>query len=107
MTTARFNRKGGGYDITITGHADFNPGLDIVCSAVSMLTYTLMQCLKDAEDKGCLTECKMSYQSGDVFISVMPEQFYRKLLENTVDTIITGFELLADKYPDNVKLFHE
>lgn len=107
MTTARFNRKGGGYDITITGHADFNPGLDIVCSAVSMLTYTLMQCLSDAEDKGCLTECSINTKSGDVYISVKPEQFYRKLLENTVDTIITGFELLADKYPDNVKLFHE
>ncbi len=107
MTTARFNRKGGGYDITITGHADFNPGLDIVCSAVSMLSYTLMQCLKDAEDNGCLTECSINTKSGDVYISVKPEQFYRKLLENTVDTIITGFELLADKYPDNVKLFHE
>lgn len=107
MTTARFNRKGGGYDITITGHADFNPGLDIVCSAVSVLSYTLMQCLKDAEDKGCLTECSINTKSGDVYISVKPEQFYRKLLENTVDTIITGFELLADKYPDNVKLFHE
>jgi len=107
MTTARFCRKSGGYEITITGHADFNPGLDIVCSAASMLSFTLMQCLQDADDAGCLTECRIDYKSGDVYISVRPEPFYKKLLENTVNTIITGFELLAHHYPKNVMIFAE
>ena len=104
MTIVNVNRNNHRYDITIGGHAGFNPGFDIVCSAASMLTFTLMQALKNEFDAGYMKKFEMRHASGDVHIFAVPVRECRERVEIIVDTVMLGFEMLADQYPANVQV---
>lgn len=104
MTSINISRSGSRYDIRIEGHADYNPGLDIVCSAVSMLSFTLMQALRNEDEDGNMALCDIRYSSGDVHISVTPVDGCCERIMTIIDTITIGFELLSNQYPENVEL---
>jgi uncharacterized protein YsxB (DUF464 family) len=91
------------YRVRIRGHAGFEPGKDIVCAAVSILTYTLAQKLTDlqAEQK---VVCGISMESGNAEFFVWVRCGHEQEFETVLDTIITGFELLAEKYPEHVSI---
>ena len=75
--------------ITLTGHADYDPGHDIVCSAISLLAYTL---INYQDDPGNFVICI------DRSAGPSPE----------IDTAICMFEIgaesLAGNYPENVEV---
>ena len=84
--------------ITIKGHAHFAPrGQDIVCAAVSTLAQNLIASIET------LTEDRIEYvvQSGKVDIKHGNLSEAAQLL---VDSFFVGCELVANSYPDNVKL---
>jgi uncharacterized protein YsxB (DUF464 family) len=84
--------------INIGGHANYDePGRDIVCAAVSMLTQTLIQSLEE------LTEEKIKYVMipGTVHIQFGDLSERARLL---VDSFFVGVSMLAEEYPDNVNV---
>ena len=84
--------------ITLAGHAGYAPrGQDIVCAAVSALTYTLQESLNR------LTEDTVgfSYAPGRVDISFADLSAQGQMI---INSFIVGMELLAGSYPDNVNL---
>lgn len=84
--------------ITVKGHAGYAEyGKDIVCAAVSALTYNLQESINK------LTEDTVgfSYASGEVIISFGDISANTKLL---IDSFIIGIEMIALSYPDNVEL---
>lgn len=101
MTTAIFEVRGYIYKISVTGHADFNPGNDPVCAAVSVLATTLAQRANDIEAMGLGKVRQQVIESGKVLLTV--ESQY-DAWRHAVSTIITGFELLEYHYPAHVKL---
>lgn len=101
MTTVRCVNDRGEYQIDIDGHAEFNPGgPDLVCGAVSTLGFTLMSAIdnKDTEYK------TIKYESGEIHITVKPTDMTQTDIDNIVETIMIGFAMLAEKYPENVEL---
>lgn len=105
MTIATFKRAGDTWHVDINGHAGYCVnGPDIVCSACSVLTCTLMQCIKELEDKGAVWGLTEAVHSGDVklsFEAAKPEA------HSVVHTVMTGFYLLKSSYPGHVEYIYK
>lgn len=94
------------FEIEVIGHSGYAEiGKDIVCSAVSILSYTLLQVVSE-----------YNFQEGDYNMLEVDHKmeagyFYLKLryinltdLKAAVNTIITGYRLVENTYPQNVSL---
>jgi uncharacterized protein YsxB (DUF464 family) len=101
MTNIRCIRDSTSYQIDIEGHAEYNPGgIDLVCGAVSALAMTLMSAIENVNN----LEHKIRYDYGDVHIEIKADKRTQDQVSTIVDTIMTGFAMLADGYPNNVEL---
>ena len=89
-------------ELSVTGHAGAaEKGKDIVCSAVSMLFYTLAQAVTDSEDM--LTEAPViEIEDGNGSVSCKPKDVFLATMQRTYWTVLTGFELLTQGYKDYV-----
>jgi uncharacterized protein YsxB (DUF464 family) len=94
--------KMGKYGYTVSGHADYaEHGKDIVCSAVSALALTGVEALSD------LLQCSSVVSSGRVYLEYIPHGFSDDVnfeARIILDTIKTGFALIANQYPQHVNL---
>lgn len=82
------------------GHAGFAPkGQDIVCAAASMLMETLVYVLAGSEEAEC---CAYNEPTGPR-VSVRLKGSLDPADLNAMDFAKTGFSLLAEKYPANVR----
>lgn len=77
---------------TAKGHANYGPmGQDIVCAGVSVLCTTLAE---------SLTDCEARLLPGDVEVRFNPNRTNNEVIR----VILNGFRLLADSYPQHVKV---
>ncbi len=91
--------------IIVDGHSGFNEkGKDIVCSAVSILVFTLLNALKNEESDKHLVFRREIVHDGYFCVEVEPFDFSRKRIEGIIETVILGLVLLNEEYPENVKL---
>lgn len=84
--------------LTITGHARYAPtGQDIVCAAVSALSYTLITSIEE------LTEDRIEYTfcSGDLFLTHRTLSDKASLL---VESFFVGVKNIADSYPGTIEI---
>ena len=101
MINITFNPKT--YTVDISGHAETDErGKDIVCAAISTLFYTLAQALYPYNDK---TENGIDFsdEDGNGHISCTPKKEYEQNIILIYYTILSGFELVAENYKENVK----
>ena len=90
-------------EIRIQGHAGYaKEGEDIVCAAVSTLSYTLMQCLRDAEDAGIIRGLSQSIESGDIRASY--ESIHHGTAHTILNTILCGFRMIEEQYPSHCRV---
>lgn len=88
--------------LTVNGHAGAaEKGEDIVCSAVSILAYTLAYAVKESRDM-LEEEPIIEVNEGDVTISCKPKKVFLATLQRTYWTVLCGFELLVSNYNKNV-----
>jgi uncharacterized protein YsxB (DUF464 family) len=84
--------------IDITGHANYAPiGQDIVCSAVSALTQVFIASV----DKLTTDNLKCDIKAGKAVI------LYKNLTKDAqllLSSFLFGLKLIAEQYPNNVKL---
>lgn len=92
--------------LRVEGHAgQANIGNDIICSACSILAYTVAQLVKTAYEVGDLKyRPEVKLESGDAVISCIPK-------EDTYCTILgiymfaeVGYKLLTHNFPQFVEL---
>nr|DAI95290.1 MAG TPA: YsxB-like protein [Bacteriophage sp.] len=110
MTNIEMKKNKNEFCLIISGHAGYGEknnlptGCDIVCAAISAISYTMMQRVENMENEkktiSAHTECKPGY----VFIHVIVKENYCDELRWTIETIKTAYELLSESYPDFVKL---
>lgn len=98
MINVNIRESGNFREIEAKGHAGYAPeGQDIVCSAFSMLIYTLVSYLDINPAKARVYKNRVS--SGNSCIGF-------NAVVNDVDVvwrcIINGISLLAEQYPDNI-----
>lgn len=105
MTKVYFREYYDRYLIIVEGHSGFNEkGKDIVCSAVSILVYTLLNMLKDEESDKRLILRREVVRDGYFCVEVEPFEFSKSRTKGIIDTVIMGLALLNEEYPKNVKL---
>ena len=108
MVYAEFftNKESGSITLKLTGHAgQAEPGKDIVCSAASILAYTVAQTLQFMYEEGGLKKKPhLKLDKGDTIIVAKPkEDKYTEAL-HTFFVAQVGYHLLAHNYPQYVKL---
>lgn len=94
--------------VTVQGHAGSSEeGHDLVCSAVSALTYTLAENVNGLG--GLAQDVVIRLEPGNAEIGCRAEPEYKAVVQLIFDTVVTGFQLIAGKYPQfaAVKVFAE
>lgn len=102
MTKITYLKTNNCYDITVSGHAGYNTGLDIVCSAVSVLTFTLLNAIGREHVEGL--SIRSEENAAEVRLRFTAPEEEADRISAIAETVILGYELLADQYPDNVEL---
>lgn len=109
MVVARFSmdEKKKAVTLRLKGHAGQNTyGNDIICSAASILAYTVAQNIKMAEARGILKyPPTVKLRDGDSIITcrAKDDDSYAELL-HTYLVVQAGYQLLAHNYPQFVAI---
>jgi uncharacterized protein YsxB (DUF464 family) len=100
MIEIKFNPKE--LSLEVSGHAgQAEKGKDIVCSAVSILFYTLAQAITDSEEM--LEATPIIYtEDGNGFVSCKPKKTFLSAIQRTYWTVLTGIEMLAEEYKEYI-----
>lgn len=95
MTRIEYTRSSEGLHIRAKGHAGYGVyGTDIVCAAIS----TLLQSLTEyALESSVLEVVSLTLNEGDADITIKGDS-------ECFDMTIIGLEMIAETYPDNVKM---
>ena len=89
--------------LTVQGHAGAAPkGEDLVCSAASILALTLAENVKHMEQIRAVRNPVIEIQEGNAEISCNAAPRYKGVVAQTFQSVIVGFEILADKFPENI-----
>ena len=93
--------------LEVNGHAGYaEVGKDIVCSAVSILTYTLAHIFTEMERNERLREpVTIKMDSGNTVIHALFNDIYSfGKACHSLNVIVEGYRLLAIRYPEYVKV---
>lgn len=88
-----------GGKVTVKGHANYaEPGQDIVCAAISTLSQVFVASVEE------LTAALIkTAQTGGYMEIVIEESTERAQV--LLDSFLLGCRMIADEYPDNVRVF--
>ena len=103
MTTVRIDDKST-VKISINGHADYNPGNDIVCAGISTLSYTLLNFLFDASARNIIHTFKYRSNPGDIYLEFKKQRWDTKEINAAIRMFRTGMEMIESQYPDHIKV---
>ncbi len=106
MTRITFESYNDTFYLDCVGHAEYaRAGGDILCSAVSMLCYTLDNYLEKVYIRGDVAAYKKDFRDGCVHMEFRIEREKEKIME-TVMAFLEGFSLLEESFPDHVSVFY-
>ncbi len=103
MTQITWKESCGCVSIRLQGHADFarQGERDLVCAGISMLVCTLSACLETQEARGLVRLQRRKVMPGDVAFQIAILT-HAEEVRAMFGTILTGFHLLQERYPENV-----
>lgn len=106
MIQVRFEKDGKNIILTVQGHSEqAEMGQDIVCSAASILAYTVAQMVAEMGESGKLKKKPhIRMESGDSAVTCKPTKQYFNEALHIYTVAQTGYELLAHTYPEYVRL---
>ncbi len=103
MITIHFNKRNSRYELIVKGHADFaEAGKDILCSAVSILLYTLVEAIDETWLK---TPPVVVLSPGDTLVRVEASATKSAEINGVFGVITAGFRLLSKNFSKNVIFF--
>lgn len=91
--------------VEIKGHAEYGRyGEDIICSAVSILAYTLAEAVRKlCEEEPFLYHSTIDLKAGNSLIEMTLGDVLTTKPLYTFDVLNRGFSMIEDTYPNNVK----
>ena len=106
MIEVVFNEQDGVMSLEVKGHAGAaESGQDIVCSAASILGYTVAQIANDIYSTDGFEEPPViKLDHGDALIQCKPKKDASEVIRHTLFVAQTGYELLAYNYPQYISL---
>ena len=85
--------------ITVSGHAEYaEPGKDIVCAAISTLSQVFVASVEE------LTAAKIKTAQTSGYMEIVIEESTERA-QVLLDSFLLGCRMIADGYPDNVRVF--
>lgn len=96
MTTIDFSICDNYVEISVIGHSGYGvSGNDIVCSAVSILTFSLYSYLTSASDRKYVDQLEVKMDEADITLKffVIDNSVYEAVMQT-----LLGFELLEENY---------
>ncbi|RHQ17435.1 ribosomal-processing cysteine protease Prp [Lachnospiraceae bacterium AM48-27BH] len=104
MVTITSKNEKNRYEWEIKGHAGFKSGNDIVCAAVSAITYTLVQMLLNMQERNAFGELDYLLEDGYASVKATVRPTHMQEMNTVTETILGGYMLLESKYPDHVTM---
>lgn len=94
------------HDDILRVHVEGHTSDPKVCAACSILDQTLLQCLRDLANGGAieLYQDEVNEESGSMYIKAKTTPGSKQAVGLMLGVIATGFMLLEEYYPDDVKL---
>ena len=90
------------FRMEIRGHAGSAPaGQDLVCAAESILAFQLIESASDVPEYAA--SIYMNDRDGIISVECSPDEEHEERCRHMFQVIHTGFEVLAAKYPQNVR----
>lgn len=105
MTKILFREYYGRTLIVIEGHSGLSEtGSDIVCAGISTLAFTLTNSVLDEESHERLKLFRNVIRDGYVCLEFEAFEHAMERISGMVDTVVTGFLMLEEMYPEYVKM---
>lgn len=103
MTDISFQLYDDTYIFECNGHTGYSTrGSDILCSAVSVLCYTLKDLLEDMEAAGRIYRLICDFRDGMAIIEFSLSSEKDTPLLEAVNALLRGFRILSDGYPEYI-----
>lgn len=104
MTRISFENYRDTYIFECCGHTGYaSAGRDILCSAVSVLCYTLASYLEKQKSEGALTSFLSDFSEGYARMSFdISDTADERSITEAVRAILFGFALLEESFPDHI-----
>lgn len=104
MTSVTFDRIYDTYIFECSGHTGYSVcGKDILCSAVSILCYTLRTYLEGLFDEGIICDFLSDFSAGSAIIRYSFSDGADEIrVCEAVNAILSGFSLLEENFPDYI-----
>lgn len=92
------------FKIVINGHADSAEyGKDLVCCAISTLTFTLISYMENQADKGRIINFTTHIREKDGYICLECDLIHNSV-EEGIEAITQGYDLLQENYKKYIKI---
>lgn len=106
MLKVMISTEGKILSLRLVGHAGYaEHGKDIVCASASILAYTVAQFVREAEHRGDLASpAEIILEKGDTIVTCEPCEDTYHDLQSVYSFAKTGYRLLAQNYPQYVRL---
>lgn len=102
MTTIKYFRRKNNVRWTVYGHARYNPGNDIVCSALSTITFQLINTVNWMREEKKIENLIIDIGDGSSIVTF--DLIDEECWEVVHKVILIGYEMIAEQYPDYVKI---
>lgn len=101
MTNIEIREKDGRFELKVEGHSGYaSRGSDIVCSAISILCFTLLNEIMEKDEKAL----KMRYQQKDGYFYLSFSNRHDECLKAVFYAVCNGLQMVAEQYPKFVLL---
>lgn len=101
MTEIKYTERGDYARVSLSGHAMFSNDNDIVCAGVSAITYQMLNVLSRMECNEDIDGMQADIHDG--FVIVTFRVLNKDKWDTVWDVIRTGYENIAESYPENVR----
>lgn len=98
-----FFRDNHGYQsMDLDGHADYNPGNDVVCAGISAIAFALAGTLRNIDN---VTFIRFDLRNGlHVEIEPFTDNTQRTIADTVFQTCIIGLRQIEIKYPTHIEI---
>lgn len=101
MTNIEIKDQDGRCELKVEGHSGYSSaGTDIVCSAISILCFTLLNEVMEKQDKAL----KIQHQQKDGYFFISFSNKYDRCLKAVFYAVCNGLQMVAEQYPKHVLL---
>ena len=103
MVSVDFFKDNMGFQaMDLNGHANYNPGQDIVCAGISALAFALVGTLRNVRDISFRRCTVVNGVQVEIEPFIEPED--RAITDTVFKTILVGLRQIEKKYPDHIEI---